>query len=429
MRWMWGGAGCAAALTLLIVGACQRRELYVSGDEYYSMLLNVDWSDYDSKNPDGMTVWFYPLENGETTNDADVLTNGTTAPYVTTTANVTRHNLYLPNGRYQGVVINYSPAEYSRQTFHDLNDVHNASVRAATDGTQAADHVLPGALVSDAEQTAARAALYGDSAWSDTQTSRALKFDNGYYQLSQQPEAIGADTLHNRQINSGTGFGDYIPYKQRDSYQQTIQVNELTAVPHTLVWRTIVRVFIKDGLDNLWQTRATLTGLADGHYLARHVNTEQSTMVAIDEWSKEYTGADQGYITANISCFGLRPSTIVNRDDYYPSDVTGKSLYDGQVCDWDAYFGKVCMPGALRLNLIFVLRDQKTNVPRHFDVGGIVSTYDDQLVVEVEVTEDFEDDNGGAIIFPDVTPYQDESAGFGADVEPWQDGGSADETM
>lgn len=55
----------------------------------------------------------------------------------------------------------------------------------------------------------------------------------------------------------------------------------------------------------------------------------------------------------------------------------------------------------------------------YFLVGEAVVSFDDQLVLRVELGADFLDDNGGPIIFPDVEGY--EGTGFGADVTPWHD--------
>ncbi len=429
-----GTTGTAiAALTVLlaiIVVSCERRDLFVSGEGYFSLLLNVDWSDYDSKDPDGMTVWFFPLDKDNPTDDPKQMTNRDGKPYTNTTANVTRQNLYLPNGRYQGVVINYSPSEYSKQTFEDMHSIHDARVQLVPSSTQGESFLLPGALVSEEQHQKARTTLFGETAVNTNSQQLPPQLHSGYYQLSDQPEAIAADTLNNRNVNSGSAYDDYIPYEERNSYQKTITVNELNMLPHSLVWHVTLRIWIEKGLDNFWQARATLSGLADGHYLARHENTDRPCIIALDEWSREYTAQGQGWITCTIACFGLRPSTVNNKSEYYSSDKKGKSLFDGKICDWEGHYKHVCLPEGLRLNLIMILRDQKTTTSQHFNIGRAISTYDDQLYIEATLDKDYFDENVSPYIdLPEVPPYNSGATGFDAEVSPWEDGGTADETM
>ena len=61
----------AAVLAIVFLfSSCERRELYVFGDELHNVYLDVDWSDYvpghPETKPDNMSVWFYP-NSGERT--------------------------------------------------------------------------------------------------------------------------------------------------------------------------------------------------------------------------------------------------------------------------------------------------------------------------------------------------------------------------
>lgn len=383
-----------------------RRDLYVYGDEFYSVTLDVDWRDFDTSDPDGMTVWFYNLREPDS------------KPYRTTTASVRHQDLYLPNGIYQGVVVSYSPDEYSRQQFLDMDDIERARVEATPASYQPGDQRTPGAAVSNDDDISVKLALYGNAAWNDNQPHVILP-DTALYTVANQPEAIGADTIDRRTINAGSAFDDYILWKNQEGYQSNIDVQRLEALPHTLVTTLRVRVFIKDGFNSLWTTRGSITGLSDGHYLPRHINSDVPCLIAIDEWQTERTGQNEGWASATITTFGLRPSTRHVEAEFHPSTVTGKSRYDGQECDINGYYTDVCDAEQLQLNLAFILRDQHTVQTHHFRVGDAVVSFDDQLVLRVELGADFLDDNGGPIIFPDVEGY--EGTGFGADVTPWQD--------
>lgn len=409
----------ALSALLLVLTGC-RRELFVYGDEFYSVVLDVDWRDFDEKDPDGMTVWFYRLDQPGT------------KPYRTVTASVRHQNLYLPNGRYQGVVVSYSPEEYSRQQFLDMDNVEQARVETTPASYQPGEQRTPGVNVTAADDWRVKEALYGEPAWNAQQQNRP-PIDSLLYIVANHPEAIGADTIDKRPINSGTAFGDYIPYKDREEYQSSISVQSIQTIPHTLVWNMRVRVYIRKGFNSLWVTQGSITGLSDGHYLPRHVNSDNACLMTLDDWRAERTGEDQGWVSTTLTTFGLRPSSIHPYADYHPSTTIGKSLYDGEECDIQAYYTDVCNAEELRLNLAFILRDQHTVVTYHFNVGEAVVSYDDQLVLRVELGEEFFDINGtdpgkpDPIDLPDVEAYG--GAGFDATVTPWEDGGTADETM
>ena len=91
-------------LLLTLAASCERRELYVYGDEFHDAFLEVDWSEYDGHRPDGMTAWFYPGPAGQNFNK----------PYRHTTADVDHYDLYLSGGLYQGMVVDYSPEEFGK---------------------------------------------------------------------------------------------------------------------------------------------------------------------------------------------------------------------------------------------------------------------------------------------------------------------------
>ncbi len=410
-------------LLLTVAVSCQRRDLFVYGDEFFSVILNVDWRDYTDVDPDGMTVWFYPLE--ETTRaGADTYIN-TRAPYRTTSANVRQQNLYLPNGNYQGVVINYSPDEFGRQAFYDMDNVHLARVEATPSSYQPDEVRTVGNFITDSVDAQVKRSLFSDSAWNDRHRLRPTQRESGYYTVMNQPEAMGADTIDNRGINSGTEFDDYIPWKKSEEYQKSITVRSIDAVPHSLIWNMRIRVFIKKGFDYLWQTRATLAGLSNGHYLPRHINTEDCALISLDSWTTQRKNKDQGWVICNFTCFGLRPSTIKDSSKLHPTTSKGKSRYDGKECDIEAYYSDVCDRDELRLNLAFILRDQKTVKFYHYNVGNSVISFGDQLVLNVDVDPSI---NGGDDIeLPEVDAY--EGADFGADVTPWKEEDPVDVPM
>ena len=296
-----------------------RRDLWVHSDNFHTVRLNVDWSAYSESDPGGMTVWFIP-------------TDGVGQHYSYTTAQVRQADFYLARGVYHGIVCDYSPQEFSTVEFLDMDNYQKARVQL----------------------TAER----------------------------DQPEPIALDTLKNMVISSGP-YNEYIPYDERDDYQQSLIVQQFQAKPRSLVWKLRLRIFVK-GTDYLYQVHGDLTGLADGHYLARDVNTEHSRTVSIDEWTLQTTGNNEGYIAATISTFGLRPGHESHADD-------------------------------LQLNLRFLLRDRTTVRTYSFDLGDHIVSFSDQQVLRVDMGSEVPD-------LPDL-PYVEafDGTGFDGVVTPWDD--------
>lgn len=385
-------------LMLLMFASCERRELYVYGDEFHSVELEVDWRKYLTSDPDGMTVWFYPLGNP------------THAPYRTTSASVRHQDIYLPGGRYQGVVVDYSPEEYSRQEFLDMDIMQSARVEATPAMYQPDSLTVVGEGVTRGLNDSVNRELFGEAAWNDMQNERPGRHpQSGFYVVANQPEQMGLDTLDNRFIDPGM-YGDYIPWKEQDNYQSTLQITKLYAEPTTIVWKMRVRIWIKSGYNYVWQTVGSISGMADGHYLARDTITDGPCLMKIDDWEGERTGENSGYIATTISTFGLRPESIEPDRTWHEAGE-------------NSYYTEVCAPEQIRLNLAFVLRDHSTLRTYHFDVGRMVVEFDGQLVLRVDLgPDDFWPNNPNGpdpIVLPAVDAYN--GTGFGADVTPWEE--------
>ncbi len=394
----------AAITGLVFMGlfsSCERRELYVYGDEFHSVELEVDWREYADTDPDGMTVWFYPIDTGRT------------SPYRSTTANVRHHDIYLPGGYYQGVIVDYSPEEYSRQEFLDMDIMQSARVEATPSSYQPDSLTVVGEGVAKSVSGLINTQLFGEVAWNTVHAERPdINQATGLYIVANQPESMGLDTLQNRYVDQGA-YGDYIPYKERDSYQEQIVITKLFAQPTTLIWRMRIRVWIKSGFNYIWQQPASISGLANGHFLALDANTDTPCLLFIDGWDTERTGQDSGYIMATFTTFGLRPATIL------PDKVLNGATRAGET----DYYTNLCAPDQIKLNISFLLRDHATLLHYHFNVGHQVVSYDEQLVLRVELGPDYFYPNNPEGPEPIVLPYVDayNGTGFGADVTPWED--------
>ena len=388
----------ALACLLPLLSSC-RRDLWVYGDEFTSVSLDVDWREYQDSDPDGMTCWFFP-------DNEDIM------PSSITTASVRHTNLYLGHGHYTGVVIDYSPQEYSRQEFVGMDRKSTARVQLTPASYQPDDTTV--------------VELYGPKCFHEP-LPVTLPI-TGYYQVMNQPEMMALDTLQDMVIHSGE-YGDYIPYKVRDTYQSTLTMQQFYSIPTSPVWNMRIRVFIK-GFDYLWTVEGSLAGLADGRFLALNHNTDVPCLLSLTEWDQQRTGNNEGYISINAANFGLRGSQhpfrcyddqghdITPDEDGSPSTTRARA---GNQINWEDT--RTVLPEDLQLNLKFILRDHATTLYYHFNVGENVVSYDNQLVLRLDLGPDFPG-------YPDL-PYADayEGTGFDATVTPWQDGGMADVPM
>ncbi len=400
-------------LLLAVTTSCERRELYVYGDEFRSVELNVDWRKYKKTDPDGMTSWFYPLGNE------------LKKSYRNTTSSVRQHMLYLPGGLYDGVVIDYSPEEYGRQQFLDLDSLMGARVEATPASYQPDTLIIVGDGVPKALSDTVNAELFSDAAWTDKIVNRAAILpESGLYTVANEPEEMALDTLSRVVVDQGE-YGNYIPWKEKETYQTKLIIKKLYADPVPLIWKLRVRVWIKSGFNYLWKTPASLAGLSDGHYLPQDKNTDRSCLLRIDEWETERTGENSGYISVTLSTFGLRPESVLPTRVLHllTSTRAGEVEPDSKPDSWYSYYTGNCEADDMRLNLAFTLRDHATTRYFHFNVGQMVVSYDEQRVLRLELGPDspFE------IILPFVPAY--DGAGFDAKVTPWVEGANADVSM
>lgn len=389
---------CLALAAALLLAGC-RRDLWVYGDEFTSVSLDVDWREYQSSDPDGMTCWFFP-------EDERIL------PSRITTANVRHTNLYLGHGRYTGVVIDYSPQEYSRQEFVGMDRASTACVQ-----------VTPASYQPSASSPVE---LYGTQCFHKPLPQHLGQ--TGLYEVMNQPEMMALDTILNMVILSGE-YGDYIPYEERDTYQSTLTMQQFYSIPTSPIWNMRIRIYVK-GIDYLWQTEGSLAGLATGRYLALNRNTDVPCLLRLDQWSVQRTGDNEGYISCNVNNFGLCGSQHPYRCyDDQGRDITPAAdgsravtrAQAGNQVNWEDT--RTVNPDDLQLNLMFLLRDHSTTRYYHFNVGEYVVSYDNQLVLQLEL-------DSSTPGYPDL-PYVDayEGAGFDATVTPWEDGGTADVPM
>lgn len=378
-----------ALLLLLLAATACRRPLYVAGEDMFNAVLHTDWSAYQSKDPDGMTAWFFPADDSQKS-------------YRYTSANVRNFKFNVPSGTYTAVVIDYSPAEYGKQEFVDMDYASTALVQATISGSQ------PDSLKE----------LYGPGCWRDAIGS--VRPETGLYEVSNQPEPMALDTLHDMRVKSGK-YGYYIPYEERDTYQAEIEVQDFYSRPVTPIWELRIRVFVK-GFPMLYEIEGSVAGLAHGRYLGQNLPSSTPCLISLTDWSTMQTGENEGYINVTLKTFGLmaglRPHQIV---DTKAEEGTIPTKQSAVMANWANT--ALLSPDDIRLNLRLRLRDHATICNYHFDVGEQIISYDNQLVLYVTLDRNFP----GIPDLPYVEPYN--SAGFDAEVTPWEDVGDVDITM
>ena len=379
---MYLGILLAVLLTVLVLMGC-RRDLWVYQDNFKQVELDIDWRNYfrdqqlypNEQDPDGMTVWFFPKDGS--------------ASFHYTTAEVRHYETYASQGDYEVLVIDYSPLEYSHQEFLDMDFANTAKVQT-----------IPSSYQPDSLSE-----LYGPVCYAHPLPSVE---PTGLYTVSWEPENIASDTIH-MHIDTGK-YDQYIPYKERDSYQQTLVHQLYRMEPLIIPWRMRVRVYIK-GIYYLYQAKGSIAGLADGYYLMQDRTSDTPCLLALDDWETVVTGDNVGYIAMTFMTWGVQDTSV---------RYQGRHMEQGEKAE-DVTDNLINHPAdEIRLNLRLLLRDRRTVCNYHFDVGNMVREYWNEYALRIDLMDGFEGQ-------PDL-PYVDAYNGMGFDgvVVPWEDGANAD---
>jgi hypothetical protein len=384
-------------LMLLAVVAGCRRDLWVYQDEFKSVELDIDWRNYfrewginpyvePASDPAGMTVWFFPRDGRQS------------MKYTTT--QVRKFEAYLSKGDYDGMVIDYSPEEYGHQEFVGMDFANTAKVQATPHSYQPND--CP--------------ELFGEECYAHPLSK---KNENGFYTVANEPENIGSDTIQ-MTINTGK-YDKYIPYKERNTYQETLVKQVFNMEPLIIPWDMRIRVYIK-GIYYLWKAHASLAGVADGYYLVKCESSDEPCLLNLEDWEIHVTGDNVGYIAKTFKTWG--PMNFQNRnwDVHVPQRPLSNREYSTSMA-LDTYSYEELSsrnPDEMRLNLRLVLRDRSTVMYYHFDVGNLINVFRNEYALRIDLLDGFDGQ-------PDL-PYVDGYNGmeFGGVVVPWEDGPNVD---
>ena len=373
-------------LTLVGMGSCCRRELWVYQDGYKNIVLRVDWRFYDrdaqlfphEPDPDGMTLYVFPQDGRPS--------------YRFTTTSVNRYEFYMSRGMYDFLVFDYSPEEYNMQQFTGMDYANTAKVEATLSPYQGEISDNP---VKDETE------LFFEHSYGKT---LLYKEKNGLWSVANQPEPIASET---QEVEVLTGeYTNYIPYKQRITYQSTLDKQEVLMTPRLIPWHMRVRIPIK-GIYYLREVTGSIAGLADGYMLVEDHTSDVPCMHDLrDDWKVYVTGDNEGYIAITFDTWGMRNSL------WSQYDLWSAEKYPKQGPPFLVEAAK----DEVRINLKILLRDRKTVRYFHIDVGDQVWVYSNEYALSVDLRDVLTGDD-----VPEL-PYVDAVNGIDFDgvVVPWE---------
>ena len=391
----------AAALTLLTTASC-RRDLWVYQDNYKQVELDIDWRNYyrewgitpnvnpnaqPAADPNGMTVWFFPKDGRES--------------FKYTTSEVRHFETYLSRGDYDGLVIDYSPEEYGHQEFVGMKFANTAKVQATANSYQA-DSIPE---------------LYGEPAYGRTLPKKNA---NGLYEIAWEPEDIANAPIHFT-VNTGE-YDRYIPYEERDTYQSTLVKQLYKMEPLLIPWNMRVRIYIK-GIYYLYGIEGSIAGLADGYKLVDCVSSDTPCLLKLDDWevyldpnTRDYDAqGGLGYIAKTFKTWGPMEFTNRNWDVHTPQRaLSDREYHTDAAIDGYSYEELITRPiDEIRINLRLTLRDRRTVLYYHFNVGNKINVFRNEYALRIDLMNGF-------VGQPEL-PYVDAVNGMDIDgiVIPW----------
>lgn len=377
MRWL-KYISSLMVLMLITASCCEHKELCYHHPHDHNVAFNVDWSLFDKEVPTGMTVMIFN-DQGDT--EHTVLSNDTG-----------RATTYLTAGIYNSVVFNQSVTEFGSVSFHGMNHIETAEVRALKYKSDwyAATKSDDGAAAGGEETGDAAGDGEGDAAGEGTGEGTGDEAGEGTgYEAGE-----GADSEEEvgEQIDSVARTPDWIATHKASNFEVTEEMarsqdtlyNVAQHQPESIVKTLDIRIAVS-GIQNFYGARASLTGMAEGYMLGLQRPSDKTTTYLIEFWIPEPDEEDttKGYITAQLNCFGLP-------------------------------YGHEAKPEDNIFDITVLLRDNKTQLHYTFPVGDKIS-FDDDGWADPEVGLDLAIDEP----FPDVEQAENLGGGFDATVDDW----------
>ena len=331
-------------ILLLVLTSCNHKEFCYNHPHTAPVRVNVDWSRFEPyESPTGMTLSFFP-EMGEKV-------------FTQQTHTVTHSVVELPADRYHVLVYNQSPSEFGSFMFQDMQDPLLASV----------------------------VAINHSSRWYTTRGDEE--------RVATEPEWLGVGNYADAEVTEAMVETQDKLMQIASAQTRAAEPVIATVTPRNVIYTVSVKVNVQ-GIHNLRSARASLTGMAEGYYLAQDKRMDTEVTHLIEEWSATRDESDptKGYITASFTCFGL------------PDNHAGQ-------------------PEENILTIDLLLVDNTTIKTFVFHAGDkFMKSNNSSVETEVDLelyvvlTHDL---NGNLIVLPDVQPEGGADSGFSASVDDW----------
>ena len=270
------------ASVLLMLTACNHKELCYHHPHTARVRIDVDWTQFPEEQPTGMTVMAFPTDGGRPTT---VLSNTLSHVYVN-----------LQAGLYHTLAFNQSTSEFGSFQFRGMDSWNDAEV------------VAQGV----------------NSRW---YTARAEG-----ERVATEPEWLGTDNETDVRVTdemveaTGTHHGT--------TPEVTTDYVISTLYPQNIVWTMHVTVHIPGGVYNLRSARAALSGMTEGVKFSNLRRSDAEVTHLLEEWSLaiDKDNPVKGTLTSSFKCLGLPGNHAgkVDENDFLLSMllVDGKTQVD-----------------------------------------------------------------------------------------------------
>lgn len=238
------GAVCISGL----LASCDHKDLCYDHNHPVRARIEVDWSQFTEEVPTGMTVSLFSQDDGSVHTQ---LSNNTS--YV---------DVNVSPGFYRAFVFNQSTTEFGSLTFERMDDMFDATVRAAD------------------------------------RASRWFKARDANERLVQNPEWFAVGVQSNIDVPKAAAA---LRHNRADSRSVIAKFT-----PLCVVYTIHVRIHVRN-IYNLRSARASLDGLADGYRIGIMEPTSTLATQLLENWTIEHDSDNpaNGTIRADITSFGL----------------------------------------------------------------------------------------------------------------------------
>lgn len=355
-----------ALCLLVLLVACDRRELEYNYHPFCEITVRVDWSALTER-PTGMSVYFYPEDGSE--------------PIVKLTNQVDEARVSVREGTYNVLVFNQSPSEFGSITFQEMDRFSTAKVSATR---------TPG---GSEPHGAEEPEVYGPEPLA---VATHLRLEVTEQMVTDYQAQVKAEATPSRQVPSAA----------------TLQ---LTARP--LTFNATVHVHVS-GIQNVRSVRGRFSGMASGCTLATGTPLAATSTYIVEQWDITHDDTDytQGTLTGRFTTFGLVEEALSTAA---ASVSTGRSATAAS-----RGTERAATDNLLSLDILLV--DNQTLVTALFPVGDRIEELKEELSIRVEVGTDTggtppegQDNPQAPLPLPDVKPENGTSSGFDATVEDW----------